>query len=126
MAIQIWPPLFSIMPQKFRWWYKFPSPPRTPGAPGTGGYATPVGTEWGSAKKQLRGLASNSKQKRSRVRMCDRTSDVGFQRPSGYLLLLLLCGLWAPAPPPGTWGGHCHCPPPPPLLPDAGGAMPRL
>jgi hypothetical protein len=67
MAIQILPPLFSIRAQKFRWCHKFPLPPRTPGAPGTGGHASPVGTEWGSAKNQLRGLASNSKQKRSRM-----------------------------------------------------------
>ena len=61
MAIQIWPPLFLIMAQKFRWCHKFPLPPRTPGAPGTGGHASPVGPEWGSTKSQLRGLASNSK-----------------------------------------------------------------
>jgi hypothetical protein len=28
MAIQIWPPLFLVMAQKFRWCHKFPLPPR--------------------------------------------------------------------------------------------------
>jgi hypothetical protein len=52
MAIQIWPPLFLIMAQKFRWCHKFPLPPRTPGAPGTGGHGClPRGTRVGIHQK---------------------------------------------------------------------------